>query len=228
MRSNETKGSHHMRFFNSRTLLVFVAVLAMSAVTASAASAVTPEFKPVPAKKKLTSTSGKVVLKWGANEATCTKSTATGEITGAKTVGKVVVKFTGCEIHGSGHCLLNSGGAEPGEIITKSLGGELGTVKTTEAASGVGLLLKPEVERQWATLEANSCTGETAVTGSVAGEVAVVGKKQATNKLAIKPAIKEIKLDSGTLADPVLTAWSTTVTMTSTDELTFEEALEVT
>ena len=40
--------------------------------------------------------------------------------------------------------------------------------------------------------------------------------------------IKEIKLDSGKAAYPELVSWGTTLTVATTDELSFEEALEVT
>jgi hypothetical protein len=213
-------------------------MLVLSFATAGvAAAATTPEFKPVPAKKKFTSTGGAV--KWtydnGSETMTCTKSTATGEVTGVKTVGKLVVKFTGCTTSGSGKsgCAANSAGRTGGEIVTNALEGELGTVKTAEAASGVGLLLKPETGKTWTTLVGDECTAEAKITGTVAAEVATVGKKQATNKLVLsdpsgKQAIHSITLDSGTVERPELVMFGTAMTLEASDETTFEEALEVT
>jgi hypothetical protein len=218
-------------------LLALVAVFAMSAVTAAAASATTPEFKPVPAKKKFTSTSGYVQYTFnnGTEVLECNNSTAAGEVTGAKTLGKLVIKFTNCTTSGTGGsgCSVTSTGAKSGEIVTKSLEGELGTVKTTEAASGVGLLLKPESGKTWSVLAGNSCLSETQMSGSIAAEVPTIGKKQVTNKLVFsdpsgKQGIRSITLDSGKAEKPELVFWGTAMTMNTTDELSFEEALEVT
>jgi hypothetical protein len=225
-----------MRLKSRTVFLALVAVFALSAVTAASASAVTPEFKPVPTKKKFTSSSVTVTFESAGNTLTCEKSATAGEITGAKTIGKVVVKFTGCKISGSGgsNCAIKSKNTSTaGEILTDALDGELGTVSTTQASSGVGVLLKPESGTLWTELEANTCTHATKVNGSIAAEVATIGKKQATNKFVFATSggsqgIKKITLDSGKSAEPELVAWSETLTMNKTDEVSFEEALEVT
>jgi len=225
-----------MRFKSRPVLLALVAAFATSAVTAAAASAATPEFKPVPTKKKFTSTSGTVTFEASGNTLTCEKSATTGESTGAETLGKVIVKFTGCKSTGSGgsNCALKSKNTTTaGEILTDALDGELGTVATTQASSGVGVLLKPATGTLWTELEANTCTHATKVTGTIAAEVATIGKKQATNKFVFATSggsqgIKKITLDSGKTAEPELVAWSEPLTMNKTDEVTFEEALEVT
>ena len=226
-----------MRFKSNSVLLALVAVFAMSAVAVASASAALPEFKPVPAKKKFTSTSG--VVKWtmGTESFTCSKSTTAGEVAGASTLGKVVIKFTGCKaiIKGTEECSINSSSplGAAGEVITKSLKGELGTVKTSEAASGVGLLLEQEVKGTGITTFANvSCLPESKLTGSLAGEIVTVGKKQATNKLVFgvtsgNQNISSITVKSGKQA-PELEAWGTTLGVEGSDEMSFEEALEVT
>ena len=125
-----------------RTVLVGgLAMLALSGLAAASASAALPEFKPVPVKKKFTSSSGKSL--WRASSASddmeCTKSTTTGEITGASTIGKAVIKFTGCDFYqgAKGPCAVHSANtANSGEIVSDALKGELGTVKTTEAPVG--------------------------------------------------------------------------------------------
>jgi hypothetical protein len=222
----------------SRGVLVALAVLAMSVLAVSAASAATlPEFKPVPTKKKFTSTSGTV--SWtmgvgGTERITCSKSTATGEITGTRTVGKLVIKFSGC-ISASG-CTMNSAGGKGGEVVTNALKGELGTVKTTEEPSGVGLLIETEAAKPktWATLAGNECFPESKIAGNLAAGVAVTGKKQVTNTLVFNSVprgegIQSITLDSGTVVKPelVFAEWGN-LTIASSDELKFEEALEVT
>jgi hypothetical protein len=221
-------------------LLALVAVFAMSAVTAAAASATTPEFKPVPAKKKFTATGGEARLedKGLQYEITCTNSSASGEVTGARTVGGVVLVLTGCTGRGElgSGCPITTVGAKAGEIVTGALGGELGTVAKTQASSGVGLRFKrPEGKKTIFTIEESRCVGEEAAfSGSIAAEVSVVGKKQTTNKLAFAlnsssgQAIEEITLDSGELEKPAFEDFASRVTLKNTDELTFEEALEVT
>lgn len=165
----------------------------------------------------------------------CTNSASTGEITTATTLGKVIIKFTGCKVEGGGRsCELNSSGAKKGEIITKALIGELGSVATKEAASGVGLLLQVEEHGgYWAQLVLTTCLGETKLTGSMAGEIGSVGVKQLTNTLVFattsaKQDIKHIKVKSGEV-EPALMGWGIgKLIYEGHDELTFEEALEVT
>jgi hypothetical protein len=217
--------------------LAFVAVFAMSAVTAAAASATTPEFKPVPTKKKFTSNGGALKMTWdnGVWLLECAKSSSTGEVTGSTTIGKVVVTLTGCKgsiNSGSSYSSVSSKGAKAGEIVTVPLAGELGTVASTEAASGVGLMLKPETGKALFRF-AEGAFGEEVVSGSVASEVAQVGKDQTTNELAFKlveghDAIGKIKLDSGLTETPALAMGSSRGTILWTDGLSFEEALEVT
>lgn len=230
--------THHMKSVIRTVLVGGLAMLALNLASAGVAAAATaPEFKPVPAKKKLRSTSGAV--KWVFNNGTesveCAKSTMTGELTGARTLGKAVMVLSECTTSGSGGsgCAVNSVGAKAGEIVTKPLDGELGTVAVAEGPSGVGILLKPETAKIWATLATNSCLPELNITGSAAAEIAVIGKKQVTNGLVFsvpsgKQAIKAITLDSGKLEHPGLVMLGDTATMAGTDEVTFEEALEVT
>jgi hypothetical protein len=211
-----------------------LAMLMLSLATAGvAAAATTPEFKPVPAKKRFTIVQlGSATAAWPGNESTCTKGTATGEITGARTVGDVVIVYTGCTASGStkSGCSLSSEGAKPGEVVIKPLSGELGTA---EPGGRVGLLLKPVTKKEWTTFESNGCTSESAMTGTLAGLVQTTGKKQTTNKLTFNVSggsqeIKSFKLDSGTLEAPKLTVDSATYTIAAEDELKFEEAVEVT
>jgi hypothetical protein len=151
------------------------------------------------------------------------------------TVGKVVVEFTGCKSSGSGGsgCTVKSLGSAPaGTVDTNTLKGELGTVKTTEAASGVALELKGESSSTFTTLEKNSCTKESAVTGAIAGEASPIGKSQTTGKLIFtvnssKQAIKVVNLLSGEV-EPELKAFTTTATEATSDAVTYTTAVEVT
>ena len=152
---DETKGTIYMQFRSRRTFLALVAILAMSAVTASAASAAAPEFKPS-TKQAFTGSMGTITLERASYSPTiCTKGASTGEITGASTVGALVLTLTGCESKEGPGCKFKSVGAKnSGEIITTALVGELGEVNTTEATSGVGLLLRPASGTEWAKIEA--------------------------------------------------------------------------
>lgn len=193
-------------------------------------SEVGPEFKPFPAKRNFTSTGGTWVASWnnGVEQLRCTASSSTGEVTGARTLGKVTIVLTGCEGgRGTQSCPANSEGAKSGEIVTKALSAELGTVATGEASSGVGLLYKPEKGKEWFSLE-GSCTWEGAVGGTIAQEVAQVGIKQSTNKFNWSTKLKEIKLDSGTVEKPHLSIFEAAIEVDATDTVKFEEAVEVT
>jgi hypothetical protein len=215
-------------------LLALVAVLAMSAVTAAAASATTPEFKPVPAKKKFTSSTGAVDSTWlGGEHLSCAKSTSTGTITGATTIGDVVEVFTGCtNTSASGEkCSVKSTAGKAGEVITYALKGELGTIST---GFKVGLMLEPETGKKYITFAENGkCMPASNLSGTIAGVVEPIGSKQLTHKLTFGSTggnenIREITLDSGILERPELTMWGGDVTMETTDTLTFEEAVEIT
>ena len=58
-------------------------------------------------------------------EVTCTGETSTGEYTGAKTVGDVILELAGCELTSS-QAKCTSASAAAGEIITQPLEGVLG------------------------------------------------------------------------------------------------------
>lgn len=229
------KGSFYMRVISTSAFLATLTVFAMSAVTVASASAATPEFKPIPTKRQFTSTGGTVTWRWGTQNFDCSKSTTTGGIASATALSGVVIKFTGCkETNSKGSCALKSVGASNSEeVLTHSLKGDLGTVKTSEAASGVGLLLEPEATHTISLLAETTCSPETSLTGSMAGEVSTVGKKQLTNGLMFAVTkgaqnIKTITLASGKKETPELEAWGSELVMEDTADLTFEEALEIT
>jgi hypothetical protein len=206
-------------------------MLVLSLATAGvAAAATTPEFKPVPTKHKFKGTSGPSIGGQGSEVYRCSKGTVTGEISGGQKLVNTVVAFTGCTSSGAykSGCPVHTYGAKSGEIVSESLNGELGTVAAKEAPSGVGVLLKEVGEDGWWEMEGNECTRGAFWEGSVAAEVAVIGKKQATNKLVIRPELKKITLDSGLPETAELRAFATPMKWENTFEVTFEEPLEVT
>lgn len=68
----------------------------------------------------------------GGTKVTCTGETSTGEYTGLKTIGKMTVKFTGCETN---KVKCESAGAGVGNITTAVLEGPIGFEKVVVPAS---------------------------------------------------------------------------------------------
>lgn len=208
--------------------LLALAVAAMSLAAASSASAAVPLFNP--ASGTFTSISGPGTLKASSDTVFCKKDTNVGTITSSMSVGGVVVHFLECTSSGASkaNCEVNSVGAAKGLIITNALHGILGTVLPSGLA---GLLLLPIATKKFVTLEANACTPETAITGSVAGLITPVGRSQTTGKLTLlapsgKQEIKDIDTLFG-LVEPELVAFSATATEETEDELTYSQAIEV-
>ena len=196
------------------------------------------EFRVLPSTKTFKGTSGPLLLKAGTTAAVkCTEDTNTGEITSMDTIGKTVLKFTGCTLEGNKKiCTAKSVGAGEGEIVTKTLKGELGTVKSSEAPSEVGLLIEAETSKKLIEVEKDACTPLEAtapVEGSVAAEVFLpVGEEQTSAgiELAVtsgKQRIKAITVLSGE-KKPELTAFGVGgVTGEDVEEFEFGGPIEV-
>jgi hypothetical protein len=213
-----------MQFKARGVFLALVAVFAMSAVTASAASAAAPEFKPS-TKQAFTGTSGALAMETSASAIACAKGTSDGEITGASTVGSVVLTLSGCQAEEGGHlCYFESEGAKnKGEIVTNALDGALGEVASSEATSGVGLLLKPASGKDLADIEGN-CVVTSELEGDVAAEVTPIKTSAKTLKLVFvgRKGAQKIKtiVVKGTADQPQLSymylenmSWNTTDTL---------------
>lgn len=115
---------------------------------------------------------------------TCSGESGTGEITGRKTVGNILVTFTGCESAGS---KCSTSGLAEGEIRSESLEGALGVERITINKEGkevlhIGLDLFPAGKA--GPLLEYGCAGGTPQTlsGSVIGSVAA-GKMQTSSTL---------------------------------------------
>ena len=190
---------------------------------------------------RLVSTSaGTSVLVSATTSISCAASTAVGEITGADTLGKLIVIYTGCLATTSTGCTtkIKSLTGKTGEIVTNAIKGLLGTVKTSEATSGVGLLFEPETgEHRFVTFAATGAPcniPEATVNGNLAGEVTPVNKLQSTDKIVLtgtgaKQKIKEIVV-LGKIVTPEFEAFGSETSETATDELVDEGevAFEVT
>ena len=149
-------------------------------------------------------------------------------------IGKVVVKYTGCVLS-SASCSakVNSLTGKTGEIVTNPIKGLLGTVKTTEAASGVGLLFEPESgNTKFVTFATNACLPESTTNGNVVGEVTPVNKLQSTDKIVLtatggdKEVIKEIVV-LGKKVNPELEAFGGISSEAAVDLNTFSGSVEV-
>jgi hypothetical protein len=215
--------------------LVVMAVLALNLMAAAVASASAPEFSPG-TLNTFTGESGTGALETASTSAIeCTSDTATGEVTGAKTVGGVVVTFHGCSSKEKGGCAVSSVGGTSGLITTAILDGELGSVKKTEAASGVGLFLLPTSGTKFVELE-GSCllVSPSPVTGTVTGEATPVnGTASKDGKLVFEGSkgtqkIKEINV-LGTVKKPGLKALGLLESSETTVELVlYTNAVSVT
>jgi hypothetical protein len=198
-----------------------------------------PEFSPANGQS-ITGKGTEFHLEIYGATVTCTNETTTGgSVTGKYTVGKVAMTLTGCVVTasqgGDVGCKVSSAGLVGGEIKFNLLKGQLGTVPTTEAANGVGLLLEPEEGKTWATFlksekeGGKECSPEQNLEGKLAVEVGVLGSKQTTNKFTAPSArIKEITLASGETVKPKLTSFGETEILVGVNDVTVGEATEVT
>jgi hypothetical protein len=164
---------------------------------------------------------------------TCTSSSTTGEITGAKTIGDLQVTFSGCYSTEGGGCSVKGAGAGGGKIVTSTLSGELGSVKFAEAGSGVGLLISPTTGTTFATLEGTCLIASPApIDGSIAAEVSPTEEKETVDELNLvgstgKQEIKEINV-LGTVKKPSLTSLGLLESSEATgEELLFGKSVKV-
>jgi hypothetical protein len=111
-----------------------VVAVAMSVVVAASASAALPEFSG-PFPKPFKSNGGKVLIETAGVKLTCTATTDTGEILGAKT-GKVMIRLMGCS--GLGFTCTSPGAAE-GEMVTSELTTTLGYINQSKREVGIAL-----------------------------------------------------------------------------------------
>jgi hypothetical protein len=218
--------------------LALVAVLAMGLVLVSAASATEPLFVPVGAT--LLGDSGLVTLVAanGADVIHCQESHASGTISTSLLLGNVVVHYLECTTSGPGqsNCPVSSTGIanEKGLILTATLHGILGLILPSKE---VGLLFLPVKGSTFLSLNANACTVETGVSGSVAGLVEPINTPTTKGRILFErepgsgnnQAILDIDLTHGLgLVAPRLTFFSTTATLTQLGLVTFSAATEVT
>ncbi|HEV3046936.1 MAG TPA: hypothetical protein VGY13_06190 [Solirubrobacteraceae bacterium] len=78
----------------------------------------------------------------------CGGVSATGELSGAKSVADVTITFSECAVRGT---VCQSPGAQEGEIVSSALGGELGVVKVVKGKTKLGISLAPAEETPFAS-----------------------------------------------------------------------------
>jgi hypothetical protein len=164
---------------------------------------------------------------------TCTGSTITGELTGARTVGSVLITFSGCSSKEGGGCSVQSSPAAPGEILTNTLKGELGTVKESEALSEVGLLILPASGTAFVTIE-GSCllVSPSPVVGSLVSEVMPVNEESLAGQLRFVgnkglQLIKSIAVLSNVVKPHLKALGVLETSLEMADELEYKGAVEV-
>jgi hypothetical protein len=217
--------------------LLLVAILAMSLLSVATASAGSgnPLFNPA-AGQSITGTSGVSTLSAVTGQViTCQKDNATGVVTSSLLAGNVFVHYLECTSKleaSSVACTVKSIGATgKGLILTKELHGILGLLLPSLET---GILFLPISGKIFVEIEAGEgttkCTPADKVTGSVAGLVTPVGKKQATGEIRfLNPPIKAIDLTHGLgLREPELVSFTSTAILEQTENVTFGVETEVT
>jgi hypothetical protein len=157
----------------------------------------------------------------------CTANTLGGEYLSSQTA-TAGITFTGCQAPGALGGPCQSEGAAPGEIVSSTLGGQLGVIKAGTKPT-IGLDLKPASE----PLAAFQC-GESRVTviGSVIAPIKAVDKMTTVFTLKFK-ASKSRQKPERFESDPSDTLTFTTKSaeersgLTMNDPLHNEEALEI-
>jgi hypothetical protein len=151
--------------------LVFMAILAMSLVAATTASAGLYLFSASSVGKLFLGLSLAGVLSAGKNVVNCGDDHIEGKVLNVHLLGPFDITFLGCQSssnEGGTKCSVNSVGetAGSGVILTKTIHALLGTI--LPSLSG-GILLLPTANKEFVLLESNKCTVETAVEGNIAG-----------------------------------------------------------
>jgi hypothetical protein len=214
--------------------LISVVVLAASLIAATTALASAPEFNPGTLTRYVTITGLVLQETPTGSPLHCQGSEEKGEIVGKKK-RNVELTYFNCHSNEGGGCSVKGGGAGTGKILTNTLDGELGSVKTNEAPSGVGLVLLPTSGTEFATLE-GSCllVNPSSIDGAIAEEISPVnGAASTTGKATFtglngSQSIKKINV-LGTVIEPKLLSLGLLETSESArGEVTYETAVTVT
>jgi streptogrisin C len=103
----------------------------------------------------------------------CSNGLGEGEATSTEAIGKATITLNDCMGQkGAEECTVKSVGAKSeGEVVTKTLKGELGNVASSEAYTEGGLLLEPETGSTITEFTGKCLGSSTGLVGSLAAEV---------------------------------------------------------
>ncbi len=199
-----------------------MAIVALSAVAASMASAALPEFLPnAPVKPGFSIKSGAGTLSVSGQPNTeCKKDKGSGAITGAKTA-TLTVDFEECKILSfiEAHSL-----GDPNNTILLHVTGLLCWIKKGSPLE-VGILLTPTGPVH---IEAPSTGTLVVVSGSVVGRVEPINKSQTTGKVVLPATALACEGETDSLtAEKNETGGPLAAGEVTTEEITFEQAIEV-
>lgn len=209
--------------------LIFLVALAVNLMAAAVASAAAPEFNPG-TLNLFKGDSGTGALETTSTDpVTCERDLATGEITGPKTVGSVVVVFHGCKSEEGSGCTVKSPGQTPGLIQTNTLDGELGITGTETA-----LLLLPTSGTAFVTLEGPCLLLTPApVSGKIIGLASPLGKSSKDGLLIFEGSkgvqkFKEINVLGTTVKAELLAFGAIKASETTLELVLYDNVVEVT
>jgi hypothetical protein len=234
-----------MRYWYGVLALLAVSAAVGGAVIASAAGP--PEFKnreggevvkkKFKLKTKAGSESPKLYVKGAGVKITCSGGEkGSGEITGAKTVGKVTIVYSACTAEKEGQSCGEAKGAmaqNPGEIRIAAMKGRLGKVEGSEAPSEVGQILESEKTSGGQIVEVvfgneNVCSKGT-VSGKVVGEVpGPFNTPKLTGEVVYSVVEEEQKIKKFEGEEAALATFGVASADSSHEEVTFEEEVQVT
>ncbi len=141
-----------------------------------------------------------------------------------------MINFSGCKSTEGSGCSVKSSGDSGGDVLFGQLKGELGSVKTPEAPSGVGLLLSPTSGTTFTTLEGPCLVVSPApMDGSLAAEIRATGEEGKTAELIFTgskgtQAIKEINVLGKVEKPSFLGLGLLSTSEEAADRLTFKNA----
>jgi hypothetical protein len=164
----------------------------------------------------------------GKEKVTCTGESASGQVTGDKTVGDMTVRLTGCESLGKP---CTTAGLGEGELETAVLAGTLGIISTTEVSGKeilhIGVSLHPSTS---VPLLEYTCTisGSWTISGSLIAAVSS-GKmsKTATVKWAATAGKQKPEAFEGGSREVLTNQLGEQVGLTLSSAIAFEEPVEI-
>jgi hypothetical protein len=216
---------------------VLIAIVALSAILASTASAI-PKFKLPITKRGFIGLSGTTVLRTPGESiaVTCSSAQAPGTILSDDEID-LRIHYLGCSLQqgSKGPCTIKDPGGTAGLVLTELLLGLLGLLHSPEGAAGILFVPKSgHIFFSFAATSAPCSTVESAFEGSFAGLFSPTGKLSATALVVIAPVSatgkQEIQLILtlfGIVKPKIVWFGAAETTQEQHVRVEFEEAVEV-